>query len=542
MAELVFFRRGEEVLRIHLDRPRVVLGRSEGCDVVLPDPQVSRQHALVAQDSDGFRLEDLSGKGTLLRGQPRGTAPLLDGDDLTLGPWRALFRSRSSEPEALGPTVGTSSPTQSQHDVLAVEQPLGAVLHLRKGALRRELALHEGGQLLLGSAPGCDSVLDDRYASARHLRVTRAGNRFQLTDQHTTNGTWLGNTRLHQAEVGFYTPVRVGETELWFEPQGEPEQKQLSYHGIFGQAASVRRLAEQIEKVAPSTAAVTILGESGTGKELVARAIHLRSSRAERPLVPVNCAAISRELIESELFGHEKGAFTGALSARRGAFEEADGGTLFLDEVGELPLELQPKLLRALESGEIKRVGAARPSQVDVRIVAATNRDLRAEALAGRFREDLYYRLCVLPLHLAPLRSRRGDLPAIAEELVRRFAPRGPTLRLTPAALERLAAHSWPGNVRELRNVIHRALLFRRGPVIDAADLLFDAELSPTTGMELPASSCGLRLEEQLEGVERQIVESALRRCAGNREQVARELGIARSTLFKRLKEWGITG
>jgi DNA-binding NtrC family response regulator len=236
-----------------------------------------------------------------------------------------------------------------------------------------------------------------------------------------------------------------------------------------------------------------------------------------------------------------KGAFTGSVGARKGAFEEADGGTLFLDEIGELPLDLQAKLLRALESGEIKRVGASRPLHVDVRVVAATNRDLLAAAREGRFREDLYYRLCVVPLHLPPLRNRRGDVVALSEHFVRAFAPRGQTVRFTPAALDRLQQHAWPGNIRELRNVVHRALLLRKGPSIDASDLSFDQEVNRETGITVPELPPGMTLEQMLEKLERQIVEAALRRYNNNRERVARELGVARSTLFKRLKDWGLT-
>src|SRR5215467_5886350 len=265
------------------------------------------------------------------------------------------------------------------------------------------------------------------------------------------------------------------ETAIIVEPI-PAAKKETAYQGIIGNDASVRQLADLIERVAPSSAAVAIFGESGTGKELVARAVHARSKRADRPFVPVNCAAISKELIESELFGHEKGAFTGATNARRGAFEEADGGTLFLDEIGDLSLDLQAKLLRALESGEIKRVGASRPIHVDVRVVAATNRNLLGATKEQRFREDLYYRLCVVPLHLTPLRSRQGDIVTLAEHFVRKFSPRAQQIRLTSEALERLQRHSWPGNIRELKNVVHRALLLRRGPMIDGKDLSFDEE------------------------------------------------------------------
>ena len=243
---------------------------------------------------------------------------------------------------------------------------------------------------------------------------------------------------------------------------------------------------ELIERVAPSSAAVTILGESGTGKELVARAIHARSPRAERPSSRSTARRSRKELIESELFGHEKGAFTGAVGARKGAFEEADGGTLFLDEIGELPLDLQAKLLRALESGEIKRVGASRPTHVDVRVVAATNRDLLASAREGTFREDLYYRLCVVPLTLPPLRDRRGDIAALAEHFVRTvLAARADACGSRPRRSARLQTHPWPGNVRELRNVVHRALLLRRGTLIDEADSPFDPDpIAPGPGRE----------------------------------------------------------
>jgi two-component system, NtrC family, response regulator HydG len=393
----------------------------------------------------------------------------------------------------------------------------------------------------VGTDPANDLVLVDRFVSTRHLRITRQSASFRVVDQGSTNGTFIGPLRIFEAEVPLGTALRVGETELVLE--AHPGAKAApGYEGIIGNDGAVRQLIELIERVAPSSAAVAIFGESGTGKELVAHAIHRRSARAEQPFIPVNCAAISKELIESELFGHEKGAFTGALNARKGAFEEADGGTLFLDEIGELPVDLQAKLLRALESGEIKRVGASRPVHVDVRLVAATNRDLLAAARQGRFREDLYYRLCVIPLHLSPLRNRKGDVMALAEHFVRAFAPRGQVVQFTAAAMERLQGHPWPGNIRELRNVVHRALLLRKGLMIDGGDLTFDQEVNADTGVAIPELPAGMTLEQMLEKVERQIIEGALRRLNNNRERVAKELGVARSTLFKRLKQWGLTG
>jgi DNA-binding NtrC family response regulator len=538
MPELIFLRRGEEVLRFALDGTRTVLGRGEGSDVVIPDTEVSRSQAALIFDGNSVILEDLSGKGTMVGGMPvHRTVKLTDGMDIVLGQWRAIFKERSSA-ENEGPTdVGIGRTVIQPKEATSPWQ--AAQVRVRQGhaeSVHRML----GDSFTVGKDAGNDLVVPDRFISSKHLKIARKDNWFHVIDKNSTNGSFLGAVRIYEAEVPFFTTLRMGETELVLEPVSQ-NRKDNSFYGIIGNDASVRQLAELIERVAPSSAAVAIFGESGTGKELVANAVHARSNRAERAFIPVNCAAISKELIESELFGHEKGAFTGAATARKGAFEEADGGTLFLDEIGELPLDLQAKLLRALESGEIKRVGASRPIHVDVRLVAATNRDLMALSREGKFREDLYYRLCVIPLHLTPLRNRRGDITTLAEHFIRTFSPRGQSVRFTPLAMDRLQSHHWPGNIRELRNVIHRALLLRKGPMIDAPDLSFDQEVNKDTGIAVPDLPAGMTLEQMLERLERQIVENALRRFNNNRERVAKELGVARSTLFKRLKDWGLT-
>ncbi len=402
--------------------------------------------------------------------------------------------------------------------------------------------VHEirGDSFTLGKDPSNALVVQDRFISGRHLKVTRSEGGFHVLDLNSTNGTFLGGVRIFEVEVPLGTTLRVGETELLFERISQG-QSQTSFHGIIGHEPSMRQLVELIQRVAPSAVTVSILGESGTGKELVARAIHECSPRADKPFIPINCAAISPQLVESELFGHEKGAFTGAEVKRKGAFEEAHGGTLFLDETGELPLELQAKLLRVLENAEIKPVGATRPLHVDVRVVSATNRDLRAHARAGKFREDLYYRLCGMPLELPPLRRRPGDVRALAEHFLRLYAPRGQTVKFTAAALDKLQQHTWPGNVRELRNVVNRALLLRKGPRLDADDLIFEeAELREPEGMadlELPV---GVTLEQMLQRLERQLIENTLRRFKTNRDRTARVLGLSRASLYRRLKEWGL--
>jgi two-component system response regulator HydG len=538
MPELVFFRRGEEVLRVGLGRERMVLGRGEKSDVVLPDPEVSRQHAALVFDGEQCTLEDLSGKGTLVAGTSMRQGVLADGSDIALGQWRAVFRLHGSG-QAEGPTELDSRTEVQPREAASTSRRQPAQLRIKQGSNETVYKLG-GDSFTVGKDAACDFVVQDPFISSRHLKVTREEESFHVMDTNSTNGTWMGPVRIFEVQVRLPATLRLGETELVLEPV-TAARKELSFHGLIGADPAMRQLTELIERVAPSSAAVTILGESGTGKELVAHALHACSQRADKSFIPVNCAAISKELIESELFGHEKGAFTGAINGRKGAFEEADAGTLFLDEIGELPLDLQAKLLRALESGEIKRVGAGRPIHVDVRVVAATNRELMAAVREGRFREDLYYRLCVVPLHLPPLRSRRGDILGLAEHFLRLYSPRGQTIRLSAASVERLQQHVWPGNIRELRNVVHRALLLRKGAHIEPSDISFDQEVNRETGVSVPDLPPGMTLDQMMLKLERQIVEAALRRCNNNRERVARELGVARSTLFKRLKEWGLT-
>ncbi|MFT3709578.1 MAG: sigma 54-interacting transcriptional regulator [Archangium sp.] len=540
MPELVFFRRGEEVLRLTMTDDRVVLGRGDRCDVVIPDPEVSRQQAALHLENGKCLLQDLSGKGTVVAGNKVTDGEVKDGADIALGQWRAIFRHAAgsdSEATELGPRTELLARAETSDSV-----KLPAQVRLKAGSNESTHKL-QGEGFTAGKDAGNDLVLNHRFVSGRHLKVTRHHNRFLVSDQTSTNGTWIGGIRIFEAEVPFFTSLRVGEGELVIEPALSTTNKgpPSGTFGLVGTDPGVRALIELIERVAPSSAAVAVFGESGTGKELVARAIHTQSTRSTGPFIPVNCAAISKELIESELFGHEKGAFTGAANARKGAFEEADGGTIFLDEIGELPLDLQAKLLRALESGEIKRVGAPRPVTVDVRVVAATNRDLLAMSREQKFREDLYYRLCVVPLNLPPLRSRPGDLKLLADHFLKMYTPRGQRVLMTPAAMKALEDHPWPGNIRELRNVIHRALLLRKGQHIEAGDISFDSRSLPPDRVGGAIEFIpGLSLQEQLDRAERQIVESAMKRWQ-TRDQVAKELNIARSTLFKRLKEWGLS-
>lgn len=358
---------------------------------------------------------------------------------------------------------------------------------------------------------------------------------------------------------------------------------ELNTSGIIGQSTTLAEVFKILGKVAPTDSTVLVTGESGTGKELLVRALHANSRRADKPFVPINCGAIPKELLESELFGHEKGAFTHAIRSRPGRFELADGGTIFLDEIGEMELSLQVKILRVLQEKEIERVGGSGCKKVDVRIVAATNRDLEAEVEAGRFREDLYYRLNVIPLHLPPLRERGGDVLLLARHFLDHFCRKKcrPTLALAPDTRRVLAAYAWPGNVRELENFMERLSILVDGAVVQPSELprkildqvgdvsaLPEVEEQSAPDAAIPPARAesdvsdptevrhdsaasgrfvwpdlgvlethGLNLKDFLDAVESRLIDEALNRAEGVKNQAAEYLGIKRTTLIEKLKK-----
>ena len=306
--------------------------------------------------------------------------------------------------------------------------------------------------------------------------------------------------------------------------------------GLLAASAQMAQVVELVRRVAPTSATVLIQGESGTGKEVIAKAIHHASERARGPFVAINCGALPETLLESEIFGHVRGAFTGASGAKKGLFEEAHGGTLLLDEIGEMAPSLQVKLLRALQSGEIRPVGSTQSITVDVRIVAATNRDLEQLIRQGGFREDLFYRLNVIPVTLPPLRERREDIPLLAEHFLGRAGARlGRSLRLSPAALDRLLRYPWPGNVRELENAIERTAILARHEVIEPDDLP-----PHVTGGVVLGPAPRLERAHTLADTERAHIIQTLERCSWNHSRAAETLGIGRTTLWRKLKEYGI--
>jgi two-component system response regulator HydG len=304
---------------------------------------------------------------------------------------------------------------------------------------------------------------------------------------------------------------------------------------VVGRSPALREVLDRAIRVAATDATVLLTGESGTGKELVARAIHAGSRRSTRPFVPVNCAAITETLLESELFGHARGAFTGAVRARRGLFEEAGGGTLFIDEIGETSPGFQAKLLRALQEGEVRRVGESTAIQVDVRVIAATNQDLQRAIAEKRFREDLFYRLNVVPLRIPPLRERREDIPLLARHFLERFNRRGgENRRWTVEALARMLEHDWPGNVRELENVVEQAAALSSGREIQASDVSFGHDARAAS------AGAGVTLADAVAAAERRAIEAALVRCGGDQARVARELGVSATTLWRKMKRLGV--
>jgi two-component system response regulator AtoC len=430
------------------------------------------------------------------------------------------------------------------------------------------------GTVTLGRGDDCEVPIDDASVSRRHARIVVTESGLTIEDLGSANGTRIRRSKsaVETAEVielrlerGVPTafaldePVTLGSVTLLVRPevpaaaaQAGPTAVARASRGevasdIVQEAEQTKRVFDLAGRLAAGPLNLLLTGETGAGKEVLAAHIHRTSPRAKGPFVEVNCAALTESLAESELFGHQKGAFTGAVNAKEGFFEAADGGTLFLDEVGELALPLQAKLLRVLETKKVLRVGATTPTAIDVRVLAATHRDLPADVKSGKFRQDLYFRLNGMTVSVPPLRERRADIA----ELARRFAARTAKImnlrepELEPAAVARLEAHAWPGNVRELRNVMDRAVALAGGHVIGVAHLFFDEPAvsvrSPSFTTTAAAPSGDGDLRESLDAEEKRRILEALAACDGNQTKAAEQLGMPRRTFVARLQQYGLT-
>jgi len=404
--------------------------------------------------------------------------------------------------------------------------------------------LPPAASLTLGRGAEADVRIDHTSVSRRHA-ILHVGDTIRVEDLGSSNGTWVDGKRLEPGATAVVGPgvlFEIGSVLLIVQGDGKAAPRPA------GDAApgepivcdpEMERLYQLVDLIAKSALSVVLLGETGVGKEVLSRRIHARSPRAQKPFLKINCAALVESLLESELFGHERGAFTGAVQAKPGLLEGAHGGTLFLDEVGELPLTLQAKLLRVLESGEVTRIGSMKPRPVDVRFVSATNRDLRECVASGRFREDLFFRLDGISIQIPSLRQRTSEIPALALAFAREACASGgrPPIQISDDAMARLIHHPWPGNIRELRNVIARSVLLCTTDTLRPSELRFEGvgAARPATPEQVsapvaPPSSSGLLDPDE----ERRIVD-ALERNAGNQTRAAKALGMSRRTLLKRL-------
>lgn len=534
-------------MKYFLNKETTSIGRSSLNDVCLPDPAVSRTHLIIVRKGDQFIVTDKSTNGTFINDKRVSSCQLKIEDTIRIGTW--VIRIGSAEEEGVEATpIPSRDPTRvlsyrPDRNELLYER---AVLELTSPSKKR-LTITKS-ITAIGKSKANDLIVNDDYVSNFHCKIENRKGIYFIKDLQSRNGTLVNGQKIIEAALPFDSVLEIGKAKLRFVSAEEAQEfspsKETEFEGIVSSHPKMREIFTLVEKVAPSDVTVLIQGDSGTGKELIARAIHKRSGRDKKRFVVINCGAISKDLIESELFGHEKGAFTSAHQQRQGVFEQANGGTLFLDEIAELPLDLQPKLLRVLETGEIKRVGGTNLIDVDVRIVTATNRSLSSEVRTGKFREDLFYRLFVVPIQLPFLRDRPKDVPLLVDQFMREFAkkPGWTPKKIDKGAMDRLVDYAWPGNVRELKNVLSRAFLECKTDLISAGDLQFaPVGLREQTAHEYDSTqNLNQTITRTLKDVERERIVLELDKQNGNKKATAQVLGIAKSTLHEKLKKYGI--
>lgn len=533
MIELVFSRDGRPCLRKQVSDSPLTIGRDNDNQVQLTDEDISRQHLRIEHKDGKYVATDLSRNGTFLNNKPIKTSALNVGDTITMGRWTVSVMKSNSETQnttVVAPRQPTSILNFDVEKKTVSSQRLQLTITSPEKKARAVGIRHT--EAIIGSMSSCDVEIEDPFVSRRHCRLIHKDGHLLLMDLGSTNGTYVDDIRIEQVSLPLKGSFRVGKTSIDYELDRHTEiiepSIEISLGPMIGKSEAMREVFSLIERVAPSDATILITGESGTGKDLVARLLHQLSHRAAKPFISINCGAIPASIIESQLFGHERGSFTGAVERMAGLIELSHGGTLFLDEIGEMPLELQTRLLNVIESRKIRRLGGKEDIDVDFRLVTATNKELQKLARDGRFREDLFFRLFVVPINLSPLRERTEDIKLLADNFVRELSPPDTSAHLTDGAIEKLFSHNWPGNVRELKNVLQRAILLAAADTIDAKDISF-------APLEIKVDR-----EHNLENKERDAIISALKANNGNQTKAAKQLGIARTTLSAKVLKYQI--
>lgn len=544
MKILEVFLRNELLWEYSLQTQEINIGRSKRNQIILPDPSVSRKHANITIEKDKLVVFDTSSTGTFVNSEKVISKRNLNKDDkISIGPYSLYFRkyNKKDQKSNFHETLIEETSTIS----LFVAKISNSFL-LRQASILILNGPDQGKQFQInkekfsfGKEKNNDLILHERQISNYHGEIRFSKGEFFIHDIGSGSGIFIGGKRIQGATLTSNTRIDIGKCCIEFVIKGadfSSSEKEDHLGNIIGKSRKIRETYTLIKKAASCDATVLISGETGTGKGLVAKTIHALSTRSKNPFITIDCGSIPPNLIESELFGHEKGAFTGAQSQRKGAFEQGHSGTVFLDEIGELSKDMQPKLLRIIEEREFKRVGGDKYIFSDIRVITATNKELNKDVVKGKFREDLFYRLYVVPIDIPPLRERKEDISFLAEHFIKQFHKfKGKkNILISDDALKKMEDYSWPGNIRELRNVIDRAMVQIEGNLITANEIKF----APIAKIEDENSfPSGTSLEE----IERQTIIKALKSQNGNKKATAKILGIAYSTMCEKVKKYKIT-